>query len=67
MTTLEYVLSAPIYGYDLEGRLTLGPEPASNPTPSKRQLKDRSGRTSRKRYGWRNANRRKCPVYSIIL
>lgn len=54
--------------YETEQRLQLAPEPIGpNPTPSKRQLKDRSGRTSRKRYGWRNTNSRQCPVYSIIL
>ena len=50
-----------------EPRLSWAPEPNSNPVPSKREVKNRSGKQSRKRYGWRNANRRKCPVYSIIL
>lgn len=54
--------------YETEQRLQLEPEPIGpNPTPSKRQLKDRSGRTSRKRYGWRNRNSSICPVYTITF
>jgi len=50
-----------------EPRLSLAPEPNSNPIPTKREVKNRSGKQSRKRYGWRNTNSRQCPVYSIIL
>ena len=53
--------------YETEQRLQLAPESNSNPTPSKRQLKDRSGRTSRKRYGWRNRNSSVCPVYTTTI
>ena len=53
--------------YETEQRLQLAPESTGNQTPSKRQLKDRSGRTSRKRYGWRNVNHRVCPVYTLTL
>ena len=53
--------------YETEQRLQLAPESTGNPTPSKRQRKDRAGRTSRKRYGWRNVNHRVCPVYTLTL
>lgn len=53
--------------YETEQRLQLAPKSNSNPTPSKRQLKDRSGRASRKRYGWRNTNASICHVYTITL
>lgn len=50
-----------------EQRLSWAPEPNSSPIPTKREVKNRSGKQSRKRYGWRNTNSRQCPVYSIIL
>ena len=53
--------------YETEQRLRLAPESNSNPTPSKREVKNRSNKAGRKRYGWKNTNKRKCPVISIVL
>ena len=50
-----------------EPRLQWAPEPKSNPTPSKREVKKRSNKAGRKRYGWRNTNNRKFPVISVML
>ena len=52
---------------ETEPRLSWAPESSANPTPSKHEVKNRSGKQSRKRYGWRNTNSRKCPVYTIAL
>ena len=53
--------------YETEPRLSWALEPNSNPVPSKREVKNRSGKQSRKRYGWRNRNSSICPVYTITF
>jgi len=69
-TKCAQLLTAVMPMNEIEPRLSIAALSDSNPVPSKREVKNKSNITSRKRYGWRNRSpltKTQTPVYYVTL